>query len=330
MSTREIISLGAAANDRNGDTFRSGGEKINNNFLRLWLHLGGDSNGLSQLVTFDSDNIVFEGTSTDAFETRLSAENPTADREVIIPDASGTLVLLGGSQTLEDKTLEDPIVTRLQINDADSSHQYTIVPGNLSADHNLNIPVLTDSDTIVLLAASQTLTNKTLTTPSISSPDISGTLNDVNGAGMIQFSAQASAANNFLVSNAAASGFPSFGAVGTDSDITIAINSKGSGSVRLSKVAYQVDFVNSSGAINPDRSAINFNSGSALAMTLADGTVAGESKKFMNAGAGDVTITPTNFAAATSLTIQQDEACELIWNGATWFLIGNQSIVSLA
>jgi hypothetical protein len=42
-----------------------------------------------------SNGIVFEGTTNDANETTLSAINPTADRSILLPDASGTVALTG-------------------------------------------------------------------------------------------------------------------------------------------------------------------------------------------------------------------------------------------
>ena len=42
-------------------------------------------------------SIVFEGDTADAFETTLTVVDPTADRTVNIPNASGTLLLTGGS-----------------------------------------------------------------------------------------------------------------------------------------------------------------------------------------------------------------------------------------
>jgi hypothetical protein len=40
-----------------------------------------------------SQSIVFEGTTDDAFETTLTAGDPTADRTITLPDATGTLAL---------------------------------------------------------------------------------------------------------------------------------------------------------------------------------------------------------------------------------------------
>ena len=67
-----------------------------------------------------------------------------------------------------------------------------------------------------------------------------------------------------------------------------------------------------------------------MAISLADGTVVGEQKVFTNKGAGAATITPANFAAGTSFAIAQNEGATCIWDGANWFLVGNQSVTTVA
>ena len=42
-------------------------------------------------------NIIFEGSVDDTFETTLTVTNPTADRTITLPDATGTLALLGAN-----------------------------------------------------------------------------------------------------------------------------------------------------------------------------------------------------------------------------------------
>jgi hypothetical protein len=44
---------------------------------------------------FNNANIIFEGSTPDAYETTLTVEDPTADRTVKLPDSSGTLALTG-------------------------------------------------------------------------------------------------------------------------------------------------------------------------------------------------------------------------------------------
>lgn len=55
--------------------------------------------------------IIFEGTTDDAFETTLSVGEPTADRTVTLPDATGTVALLDATQTLTNKTMVLPTST---------------------------------------------------------------------------------------------------------------------------------------------------------------------------------------------------------------------------
>lgn len=50
--------------------------------------------GTSGAITIDTTGIVFEGSSVDGNETTLQVVNPTADRSILFPDASGTVALL--------------------------------------------------------------------------------------------------------------------------------------------------------------------------------------------------------------------------------------------
>jgi Major tropism determinant N-terminal domain len=49
--------------------------------------------------------VVFEGTTDDAYETTLTVTDPTADRTITFPNATGTVVLADASQTLTNKTI---------------------------------------------------------------------------------------------------------------------------------------------------------------------------------------------------------------------------------
>ena len=56
-------------------------------------------------VNVSDSSIVFEGATADAYETTLFVTDPTADRTVTIPDATGTVVLADLAQTLTNKTI---------------------------------------------------------------------------------------------------------------------------------------------------------------------------------------------------------------------------------
>ena len=49
--------------------------------------------------TFNS-SIIFEGATADAFETTITATDPTADRTITIPDETGTIVTTGSSSVV--------------------------------------------------------------------------------------------------------------------------------------------------------------------------------------------------------------------------------------
>jgi hypothetical protein len=66
---------------------------------------------LNSAPTFSNESLIFEGTSPDDYETTLSVTNPTADRSIILPDASGDVVLDTATQTLTNKTIISPTFT---------------------------------------------------------------------------------------------------------------------------------------------------------------------------------------------------------------------------
>ena len=68
----------------------------------------GQQSGLQ--ISFNQ-SIVFEGTTADAFETTLSAGEPTVDRVITLPDATDTLVGKATTDTLTNKTLTSPTMT---------------------------------------------------------------------------------------------------------------------------------------------------------------------------------------------------------------------------
>jgi hypothetical protein len=327
---RQNIGIGTSANDGTGDTLRIAGEKINENFVELYQKLGGDSNALSTGITLTDDAIVFEGSSTDNFETFLSVINPTADRNIYLPNSSGTILLDSASQTLINKTLTSPVLTTPQINDTSADHQYILAVSELTADRTITLPLLASNDTFVFTDHTQTLTNKTLTSPVLNTPEIGTSINDTNGAELIKFTATTSAVNEITLANAAAGNKPTFTASGNDTNITVQINGKGTGSVEINKFAITSSTITVDGAASTSAGYIICNKGTALAVSLANGTVVGETKIFTNKGAGTATITPANFASGTSFAIAQNEGAQVIWDGTNWFLIGNQSVTTIA
>jgi hypothetical protein len=75
------------------------------------LTLTGDLTVQGTTTTIDSTTIavknafVFEGATTNDFETTLTVTDPTADRTITLPDASGTVPLLTAAQTFTESRL---------------------------------------------------------------------------------------------------------------------------------------------------------------------------------------------------------------------------------
>ena len=115
-------------------------------------------------LSLSDASIVFEGTVADSYETTLVVGEPTADRTVTVPDATGTIVLKDSTDTLTNKSI--------------SLGSNTIT----STLAQLNTAV-SDAD-VASLAGTETLTNKTINIASntltgvapLASPTFTGTV----------------------------------------------------------------------------------------------------------------------------------------------------------
>ncbi len=68
------------------------------------LTVQGTTTTVNQTEVNVQNAFVFEGASADAHETTLSIEDPTADRTITLPNATGQLVLRDSTDTLTNKT----------------------------------------------------------------------------------------------------------------------------------------------------------------------------------------------------------------------------------
>ena len=96
--------------------------------------------------------LTFEGDTADAHETILAITDPTADRTITIPDASGTIVITSSTDTLTNKTI-------------------ALGSNTISGTTSQFNSALSDGS-FVSLTGTETLTNKTLTSPTLNSPTI--------------------------------------------------------------------------------------------------------------------------------------------------------------
>ena len=120
--------------------------------------------------------ITFEGDTADAHETVLAISDPTADRTITIPDASGTIVTTSATQTLTNKTLTSPTLTSAVLNTAISGTAFLDEDGmdsnsatKLASQQSIkayvdaqitaqDLDITSDSGTIAIDLDSETLT----------------------------------------------------------------------------------------------------------------------------------------------------------------------------
>jgi len=114
---KQTLDIGTNANDGTGDTLRSGGQKINDNFNELYSTLGGD---------FISANGINASYATQTINTASATVNDS-DTLIIFNKGSGTI-----AATLGDGTSTGEYKIFLNINDAVA----TVTPTNFGNGTN--------------------------------------------------------------------------------------------------------------------------------------------------------------------------------------------------
>ena len=324
---KSVIANGTTANDGTGDTLRSAATKINNNFSEIYTKLGGDSTALTTKISFGDGNVTFEGATADSHETTLIFTDPTADRQIVFPNASGNVLLDSSTNTLTNKTLTSPVLTTPQINDTSADHQYVVAVSELAADRTITLPLLTGNDEVTFNAHTQTLTNKTLTDPSLHAPKVTGlstggVLLDSSGNESLVFTTTSSAVNHIGIKNNATNNGPIVQALGTDTNIDVQLTAKGTGGIKLNNPQILTqETINDTTAVSVNVPFTEFTSGTAKANDLPDGNAIGQMKTLVVSGAGTVTLNITNFGPGSTLTLQQNESAVLIWEGTNWQIL---------
>ena len=284
---KSVIENGSSANDGTGDTLRAAATKINNNFTEIYAVLGGktatdlsaSAATLTTKITLSDSAtglIRFEGTTADAHETTLQVVEPTGDRQIVFPNASGNVVLDSSTNTLTNKTLTSP----------------------------------------------------TVNTPTINAPKISGfsgggVLQDSSGNEVLELTKTASAVNHVNLTNNATNNNPKITAKGGDTNVGLELEAKGTGKIILNNShVLKQETVNtgSNEALSLLLPFTQITKGTAGTYSIADGVV-GQVKYVVNSGAGNAVITPANFGAGSTLTLQQHETGTLIFDGTNWQIL---------
>jgi hypothetical protein len=145
--------------------------------------------------------ITFEGATADAYETVLAITDPTADRTITFPDASGTVSTTTATETLTNKTLTSPTInggtfsgtftgtqdlTGVVLSGASplvfegataDAYETTLAFTDPTADRVITMPNATD--TLIGKATTDTLTNKSI---DLGNNTLTGSLAEWNSA----------------------------------------------------------------------------------------------------------------------------------------------------
>ena len=178
----QALGLGSSANDGTGDDLRTGGDKINDNFVEVYTLLGTGSalsSGISAnatKVTLAAPDItgVVGGTQTSATITTLTTEGiQNATGELEITAANQVVEIQGGGSNSGAITL----------NCEQNSHGQKIMaqPHSAGVTNTMLLPAGASS-TLVSLVSADTLTNKTLTAPTIATITNGGAVTIPSGA----------------------------------------------------------------------------------------------------------------------------------------------------
>ncbi len=207
----QALGLGSSANDGTGDDLRTGGDKINDNFVEVYTLLGTGSalsSGISAnatKVTLTAPDItgVVGGTQTSATITTLTTEgiqNATGELEITAANQvveiqgggsnSGAITLNCEQNSHGQKIMAQPhsagVTNTMLLPAGASSTLVSLVSADTLTNKTLTAPTIatitnggtvtipSGADTLVARTSTDTLTNKTLTSPDINTPDIDG------------------------------------------------------------------------------------------------------------------------------------------------------------
>ena len=126
----KVIIYRDTDNDNKKATFYPGSaikaEDLNDNYDQiLYVAQEVDNNSMSSLgdTPMQGDmefaqgmGLVFEGATTDNFETRLAVADPTADRTVTLPNVTGTVITTGDTGTVTSAMITDATIVNNDIN----------------------------------------------------------------------------------------------------------------------------------------------------------------------------------------------------------------------
>ena len=104
-------------------------------------------------------NIIFEGATDNGFETTLTVTDPTADRTITLPDATGTVALLGSGSTTDGRIPYYDTTTNTLLGSSLLSFNDSTSVITLDATVNIGSTLGTSNSTVNLLNTTATTIN---------------------------------------------------------------------------------------------------------------------------------------------------------------------------
>jgi hypothetical protein len=176
----QALGLGSTANDGTGDDLRTGGDKINDNFVEVYTALGTGSaltSGISAdattvTLTAPTINGVVGGTQTSATITALTTAGITG--------TGGALEITADNNIVEIRGDGASVEGQIKLNCHANSHGQTLKsqPHSANITNTMLLPIGASS-TLVSLVSADTLTNKSI---DLTNNTITGTTAEFNTA----------------------------------------------------------------------------------------------------------------------------------------------------
>lgn len=204
-----------------------------------------------------------------------------------------------------------------------NTHTTRLTAADPSGDITAEIPAT--SGTIVIDAATQTLTNKTLTSPNITTPKVTTSINDTNNNEIIKLTAANSAVNEITITNSATGVDPSIEASGETNRNLLLKGSSTTGAVLVERLALDTVDQGASSTVNLTAAHVYFSASTPSAVSLPDGNVEGQILSIVNKKTFSIDINPTSSniaSASTAISLEEKESVLLIWDGSLWYILG--------